>query len=341
MAQVKDIAKVIINIGGSVAQRPSFGKALILFDDSPAVTYKEYFGIDDVVLDFAAGTEIHTAGLRYFSQTPSPEVLAVGDRPTGTVTAALDAIRAVNDSWYLGLELGRVQSDQEEFANYIEPLDKIAILDSADADIFDGGSTTDVAFVLQALNLQRTAIFYHDVVAQQPAAAWAGRGLARDPGTQTWATMELVGITGTVLTSGQEQAIKDKSANFYAPINNLGLNNTFDGTMAGGQFIDVIRAADFMESEIGIDIVQARSDANKIPYETIGITQIESIVNNALQRFEDAVILAKDPKFTVGVPAIENVVPADKLARKLKNVTFGATFSGAIHNVDVEGNVAA
>jgi hypothetical protein len=265
--------------------------------------------------------------------------------PSG-IAEDLTAIRAEYDDWYCLLPTNQgsavLQAAAAAIEGYTSP--KKMIASSPDTAIFDSSSTTDVAAVLNTAAYDRTSIMYHHKSNLQfPASAWAGVCLPKDPGAITWAYWTLTGVDYTVLNATQIAAIEGKKANYY--VLKSGISNTYFGTMASGEYIDIIRGTDALQARIQEYVYAALSNADKIPYTNVGVGQIENRLRQALNEFtvtpaDSERLLTNDPIYTVTVPDVANVSATDKGNRLLPDVTFNAVYAGAIHKTEIAGTIS-
>lgn len=240
---------------------------------------------------------------------------------------------AENDDWYaLALE-SRNADDILNAASVIEADKKIFVACSADADILTGVDT-DVASKLKSKSYSRTALIYSDDQESFPEAAWLGGRLPTDPGSSTWKFKTLAGITADKLTSTQETNLKAKNANYYVTVG--GVSITVEGKMAVGEFIDIIHFVDWLEARMKERIYSTLVNAEKIPFTDGGIAVVETDVRAQLQQGIDVGGL---DSFTVTVPKRSQTQQADRAARTLKGIKFNGVLAGAIHFVEVQGNV--
>lgn len=273
----------------------------------------------------------------------------------GDIATNIAAIRAVDDDWYgvtLARQYGSENKDhQREVADVVETLRKIFIPGSDDEDIFDDSLSVDdpntgtIARQLQAVAYARSAVLAHREQTGSPVddsfgdAAWFGARFPTDPGTETWKFEALAGVVPDDLSSTERKNALDKNANIYVPLT-ADRAITEEGTMAEGEFIDVIRYIDFLYNEMTLNVLDALLNPvpplNKIPYTDAGIAIIENKVRESLQAGVDSGALAS---FTVTVPKAADVSQADKAARILRDVKFTAVLSGAIHAVEIRGTV--
>jgi nicotinamide riboside kinase len=261
--------------------------------------------------------------------------------PSDAVTDDLNAIVAVDDDWYALAETTRTSATVQSIAAWVEARIKIFGTASNDANIIDqayGVDTTSVAAIFNTAGYVRTFVMYHqDAENDFPECAWFGRVLPTEPGSVTWKFKQLASIAYSDLTTNQSSNARNKSANTFEFIGGVGI--TREGTMAQGEFIDVIRGIDWLQARIQEYVYALLVNSNKVPYTDQGITAVEAEVKRALQQGISNDFLTSDPAPTVTVPKAANVSSADKSARLLRNVNFSATLAGAIHAVDITGTV--
>ena len=251
----------------------------------------------------------------------------------------LSAIQAENSDWYGLVITSRVSQDVQDVAAWVEANKKIFGTASADADILDAAEPTDIAYILSQAGYARTFVMYHkDAATVYPEAAWFGRRFPYAPGSGTWAFKTLAGIEASPLTTDQRVNALAKKANTYE--RRGGALITFEGWMASGEYIDVIRGLDWLESIIQEYVFSRLVNLPKIPYTDIGVATIEAEVRRALDLAIAQGVLAAEPEYTVTVPLVADVSANDKANRNLPDVNFTATLAGAVHHVTVVGSVS-
>lgn len=230
--------------------------------------------------------------------------------------------------------------DIEESADFIETLSAPKMYFAAiDQASLKTAVSTDIASILQAKSYDRTVVLYSDDQANYPDAAWVGDGAPHDAGSRTWKFKTLVGITPDTLTDSEIANLKSKNANFYETVAGVNII-TSEGVVVGGEFIDVIRGSDELQTRMAADIFTRLVNSEKIPFTTNGIGVIESIVRAALQISVNNGFLSDDPNaITVTVPDIDSVPAAEKAVRFLSGIEFSAVLAGAIHKVQIDGKL--
>jgi hypothetical protein len=305
----------------------------------------------DAVADLTAagnaGTATHivcttAAGkiVRY-KNLPNPEDMLVYDATVaGTAAADVSAILAslsADDVYAFAWD--RVgEAEAVAAAAPIEAADKMQFIDTSDSECVDSGDTDDVGTQLKVLTYGNSSVFYlsNELGAYQ-SLAFTGRFLPADPGTENWAHKSLSGIEPDELLTGQQTALKDKNINYYVPLGQLGW--TLWGTVADGDYIDIIRGIHWLKNEMEVTVSTGFYQSNKIPFTDIGIAQIESLVRAVLERAKTPATGALLESYTVTVPAASAVTQASKAARELPGIEWSAVVQGAVNKVTIRGRV--
>ncbi|MBC3540658.1 DUF3383 family protein [Rufibacter sediminis] len=341
MATLDDIVNVQITRETNTVDRESFGIPLFAVTALSATNrVTAYSSMDGVAADYAPTTTAYKMALAAFSQEIRPRRIKIGLKTAEeTWTQALQAMVNYDNDWY-GLATESIDAaDIVEIATFVEARTKLYIARSSDADI----RTTDdddVASDLQLAEHDRTAILSHSLAASQYAdAAWLGNCLVRDPGSQTWKFKTLNTITPDALTATAKDNALGKSANVYERV--AGVNITQDGTVASGEYIDIMRGIDWLTARIKERIFTRMVNSPKIPYTNAGIAVIETAVREQLDIAVAQGLIAPEPPYTVTVPDVLDTDDIDRAHRILRNVNFKARLAGAIHYAEIRGTVSA
>lgn len=254
-----------------------------------------------------------------------------------TTTVALTAIAQFDNDWYGLIWADRTSADVVLAAAWAESNRKLMATASSDVKIYDSGDITDIAYLLNAAGYDRSTVMFHETPTTYPDAAWMGKQLATDPGSSTWAYKTLAGITKSTLTTNQSTNIRNKKANTYEEIG--GVNITQEGTLASGEYIDIIRGADWLEARLTERVYSRLVNLPKIPFTDAGIAIIEGEVRAQMEDGIAVGFLVADPAPVIFVPKAADVSTVDKAARTLNDVTFTAYLAGAIHKIKIDGVV--
>ncbi len=256
---------------------------------------------------------------------------------TETWAAALAAIREYDDDWYGLAATTRTKADILTLAAAVEPLLKIYIACSSDADVLTSADD-DIASELQNGSYDRMALLWSGDEANYPDAAWVGLQLPKDPGSSTWKFKNLAGITADDLSTSEVGYLKAKNANFYETLAGVSIVSG-EGVMASGEYIDIMHGCDWLQTRMAERIFSRLINSEKVPFTTQGIAVIENEIRYQLGKGVDAGLLAAGSQI-VTTPDIADIDPLEKAARWLNGITFSATLAGAVHKVSIAGKLS-
>lgn len=272
-----------------------------------------------------------------FSATGSANLTGVDTTPNTGVATDIAQINDIDKDWYALILCDRNNEQIMEAAATIESMRRIFVTMTADAAVIAAG-TTDIASRLKAKGYNRTYYGYSADQASGPEGAMLGEILPRVVGSYTAKFKSMAGITTDPLTDSQITIAKSKNANIYTVI--AGQGTTEEGVVASGEFLDVIIGVDWIHVNMQADIFQILRDNPKIPMTNAGGATLEQAITNRLNLAVTNGILTNDPEPEVNVPLVSDLDPADKVARKFSGITFKAYLAGAVHAVEIEGNVS-
>lgn len=194
----------------------------------------------------------------------------------------------------------------------------------------------DIATYIKANSYERTATYFStNALTNYIDAAPMGERFPKDPGIGTWKFKTLAGVTADDLTTSERSTALSKNANIY--IQRANISMVEEGTVGVGEYIDVIRGIDWLESSIQENIFAQLVQTEKVPYTNEGIAVIEGLLQQALDvAVQRGVLLS----YTTSVPLVEDISSANKIARILPDVKFSGVLAGAIHFVQVSGVVS-
>lgn len=358
---VENAIQVNITRDTTVVERSSFGVPLFIGETvlSPVIRVATYSSLDEVKVKYTAGTEPeYLAAQAFFSQGGNAKKFKIGYKASGeTYTQALDAIRAVDDGFYAIAIQSTDKAVQIAFAVTVAGLagKKIAFFRSDDADIINGGVSTDASGVIKATNNDYVGMFYHTGVYKVgrtngvfPEVALLARCLTipetntTAPGSNNWVNQQLVGITGDILTTTVVGVLENKNTVFFQGSSNTNIvARTQGGKMLGNEWIDVIHGVAWLESRLAENVyglITSKADRNeKVPYTEAGIALVEERVRYTLDLAVKTSFLAS---YTVTAIPIGDTQAVDRANRILKGVTFEARLAGAINKALITGVVS-
>lgn len=306
-----------------------------------SVTWK-YIGPTVTATDTGPGTSVlvdqDTPGAPFVLEVEKRALLTQEDTTADPgVATDLSAVRTEvggNDDWYALLMDSRSSAEILAVAAAIEAIPKLNMTSNAD-DAVPTSATSDIASSLSAANYAQTALMWHTKTPSFPDAAWAGRCLPLDPGSETWRNKTLVGIVTTPLTATERGFLRSKYANWYEAADSVH-DVTAEGSVASGEWIDVVRLIHALTARMKEDVFAAIVSVDKVPMTAAGLAIIENAMHGALAWAVGTGGLV-DPYVTP--PTIDEISPADRNARLARTFKFGGRLTGAIHQVWLAGEL--
>ena len=204
-----------------------------------------------------------------------------------------------------------------------------------------GTTGNDVINVLHALGYARTMCSYHNRPAEFVAGAAAGRTLAHDPGSIARAHKGLVGVTPMTLTSTQISNLigtataPGKCGNGYFYVGGVG--NFAPGRMASGEWWDVVRNDDAVNSDMEADLFDMLRMNNLVPYSPEGIAMVEGVVRARLAQAKAAKIYQEPIKVTP--VKFADTTSTDRARRRYTGLSWSAVRVGAMVHLTATGTI--
>lgn len=326
-----DLSKPIGTLG--------FGMPLILVENATdAVEYAEYTNLAGVAeAGIAASSKAYKAAQLIFAQAHAPKKIAVCV-VTETATAALNSVLLTSKGWrqLIVINEGAEATTVTAISDAVEKLDGKMYFASLNID----DSTT-----ITTAGRDKTVLFYCNATdaAPVPAAALVGEAAGRAAGSFTYKNLILTGIKPQDLTDAQVEAIHNKGGITF--VTKAGDNVTSEGKTAGGEFIDVIDSEDYIIQQLTYKTQRLMNTVDKIPYDNNGIAMLESVAMDVLQgAYNDGMIGTNDdgsPAYTVSYALREDTTAEDRWARKYFGGSFSFMLAGAIHHVEIHGEITA
>lgn len=267
----------------------------------------------------------------------STNLTAAAAASTETWVEALDAVSAENNSWFGLTTEAHATADILALAAAVEARKKIYGASTNDADVITS-TTTDLASQLKALGYDKTFLIYSvNADNQYPECGLMAYQLQEQPGSNTWAYKDINGVTVDKLSGTATQNLLNKNVISFEDIG--GARVTTEGKTVGGEYIDVIVFALWLEARMTERIWFRLANSKKIPYTAAGTTIIESEIRAQLAEGVRVGGIAPAPAFQVFVPNVLSVEANLRASRILEGITFEARLAGAIHKVKIRGTV--
>lgn len=258
-------------------------------------------------------------------------------------TDALNACRSQNATFRTVLCPSRENGVQSEIASWAESHNILYVTATADQQATDATSTTDILYVLSKYT--HTACGYDPLAASQYIdAALAGRCLSqaiRAP----WANRRIAGVTPLTDQTAAKAAIAKGAFTIESFSNGAGTTSitiSQGGTVASGEWIDVIRGRDYAQEYLQLEMAQLHIDAD-IPYNDAGILIHVNRLSAGLTYLQGIGIIDDDvvlddgtvsPGFAIKYPRRADISSNQVASRKLTDLSAEARLRGAIIMVD-------
>lgn len=280
--------------------------------------------------------------------TTTAQTISISATTADSASVALAAIETYSTDWYFIATEDRTSQFVTAMASEIQARRKIFFTASNDVKALQGtelASATDVPAQLAKSKYTRTVCLWHHTASfDYPEMAYIAYGAPYDAGSIAWGNAQLTGVAASMqpankrpLTSIQKSALDARSCNFIDL--DGGVPVVRRGITSGGEWIDIIRGVDWLESDLKTSLrdLLINQKGGKITYDDTGITRVRQVIETSLQRAVNRNFLST---YTVTVPKASQVSLADKKARILKDITFHGILAGAILDVDLKGTVA-
>ena len=257
-----------------------------------------------------------------------------------TESNAIQKIFDYNQNWYCAILTSNIEADILSAASKIETLKRFLIVRTSDLDVLDSANTGSVLYQLKALNYDRTALIWNtDTITKFIDAAWSGRMLPTIPGSENWAWKTLKGVVADEINV---DGVKVNNGNTYEIF--AGRSCTGLGKCVSGEYIDIIRGADWLKSRLQENIFSLLINSEKVPMENAGVDIVENAIREIFEQAVQNGFIAKDSDgkglYSIAVPDIADVPIADRIARHLSGITFAGTLAGAINKIGITGNLS-
>ncbi|PIC73341.1 DUF3383 family protein [Sporosarcina sp. P17b] len=314
------------------------GVPLILAEDDKATeaSYKEYFSLEDLLVDFTAEKAVYRYASKVFNQSNRPAKVAVAVFNKKAVKPIL-AVQVLEQFFYNDFYFVMVADGTKE--------DKLAVSDLVEANgvkiaVHTVGLETDVE-AFNTKKYDRTVVFFHNEVTEVPSAGLIGAVGSRPVGSVTWKFKTIAGVTPQDLSGGKLQSLHKKGAVAY--VTKAGINQTSEGIVVSGEYIDVIHGKDWVRLNLEQQIQKLLSTSDKVPFTDAGIAQIESVVTNVMETAVSNGIIARDadglPLYTISALSRSQVSQADRAERRYNGLSFSFELAGAIHEASIQGEI--
>lgn len=361
---LSDIVNITISRDAPTVSQAAFGVVNICgpnLNSSSKILYFNTNNLSEAASALTGGTDApeYKAALSIASQSPAPRTFAISRKDGDEdYDEALSAIKLIDNDWYGLIISSRNAADVLLAAAWAEANKKVFWTSSSASRIIDTDFLTDdgtdeendsIAAILKARSYVRSYSLYHGSADTEfPEAGFLGSLLARQPGSYTGMFKNIVGIGTSSLTPTNSKNALDKNCNIYQLIS--GISMVRESKSGQGEFFDVVHFIDWIVSRLGEAVFGHLAKLDKVPFTSEGLVGLKSIMDqigqlgisvggfSPISYNEDGTQIGG---FSCTVPRIEDVLDADRSARKLTGVKFRGFLAGAIHAVEMVANITA
>ena len=310
-------------------------------DENAGPTDPDESGETDPGTEPDTGEENATGG-----EDEGAEVAALSADDDGLESLGVTLARALEtNGWYVVCPAGISEDKYEEIAEWTEAQPKMF----AYTTMSETPPVRNVYF--------RTFGFYgREYVGQPeeeiPAAnyfihvAACAKILRYDPGSETWVHKALASVSPSKIKAATVKKFEEEHLNYFNTV--ASRNITMLGMTASGEWIDLIRFRDWLQNDMQVRVVNLLVTSRKIPYTDGGIALVQNQMVASLKAGQQAGGIAPTeydedgneiPGYVTKVPLAASLTAVQKASRKLRGVSFQARIAGAIHMVEITGNL--
>lgn len=313
-----------------------FGVPLVLVTGAEtAIEYTECKSLAEVAaLGYEASTDAYKTAELIFMQENAPKKIAVCSTAE-TAVEFLSEDKNISKDWRQLLVLSSSETD--------ETGDIAAKIETLDGKLYFANVGVDYKPATALTSYSRTVVFYCNPIDgyKLPAAALVGETAGREAGSFTYKNLILKGIEPQDVTESQIEAIHKAGGITF--VTKAGDNVTSEGIVASGEYIDIIDSEDYIVQQLAYQTQKLLNTAGKIPYDNNGIAMLESVAVNVMQdAYNNGIIAAAEDggaDYTVSYAAREDTEETDRAERKYISGTFSFALAGAIHKVEITGEI--
>ena len=308
-----------------------WGYPLILSKSTTDIAYTECESLDEVVTaGFAATTDTYKAAEVMFAQKNPPAKIAV----CGLATVDATNLATLTGKGWRHLVTVGEDITQSVVATYVAG--------TTDKMYFTGVSATaDIATKVNSES-DRVVVVVHSTKADLAAAAVAGEVAGNTVGSITYKNLVIKGIDAENLSETAITAIH--TAHAITLLEKAGDVVTSEGFVMSGEYADIIDCKDYIISQLTYKTQKLLNNTGKIPYDDKGIGLLENIAVDVMKDAYSKGMIAEDengePIYTVSYALRSEQDEGDIEKRKYIGGRFAFTLAGAIHTVDVKGEIS-
>lgn len=299
-------------------------------DTATGAIYREYRDLDAVKVDYADNSDVLAKAESYLAQDNHSDRVAILNLPNGKELEGLGAF------WFFNWTFGVMAKSDDNKTLLIT----ISNIFEANQDHLFVYETHD-PLVYQSLQGQRFTISLCHDTAESMDAPLVGENATKEVGSITWKFKHLNGVTPESLTAPELNTINKANAIAYTTV--LGRDQTTEGKVASGEYIDTVHGIIWVKNEMQARLQKLMQENDKIPYNQTGINMILAVATGVLNQAYEQGIIQSDangkPDFTITAKPREEQSAQDLSDRRYGGIAFNYHASGAVHSLVIHGEI--
>lgn len=241
-----------------------------------------------------------------------------------------------NRDWYAVVTLYNSPAYVLAVATWVESNTRLYVFDiDESAAVTTAVSSGDAIDTIKTTARRRTLGNYHPSPYDMYSAALFGRVLPRDPGSVNWKFNRLSGPSPVALSTTERLNLRNKNGNSYEAVS--GASISFEGSVGSGEWIDVVRGVDWIDSDMSTNVLQVLINEEKVGYTDADFAKLEQGMRQTLRTSVTRRILAS---FAVIIPKVANVDPTDRANRVARVLRWSGILVGAVNTAEIDGTIA-
>lgn len=358
MSNLDTIVQIFISRETTQIDTASFDKPLFLVElpdvidntdpqnpvSTPAdvsLRVRTYTDLAAIGTEYGLNSTAYAMASKALGGTQRPTTLFIGVKNTAeTYAQGLAAVIAASNDWYALAADTKLATNILAMAAIIEAQRKVYFASSADVAITSPSSTTDVGYLLDAGNYDRTVLVYSPTAAtEHPECAWLGSQIVEVPGSNDWNLKQANGITAVKLSGTATAALEAKHVNYFTTI--AGIDVFQSGNTSKGSPVDEVIFVDWLYARIQEQVFYRMINKKKIPFTNSGATIIGAEIRSVLSQGVANGGIADAPAFKVIEPNVLAIPEVQRAQRIMGDFSFSARLSGSARRVIIRGTVSA
>jgi hypothetical protein len=276
-----------------------------------------------------------------------------------TWAAAIAAVSGEYDSWYLLETYDHSVAGALAIAAEIEAMEKLYLVSQSHADnkgvqAIPAGAN-DLAGQLEELNLDRTAFCYSGSADSTfLEAGLAGKKMTTVAGGTTWDLAAVAGVVADKITRTEITNLEAKNANYFTTYG--GKDYVRQGKVVSGEWIDTMRGADNLKSDIQRELARVMASANnsgsKIPLTDVGVAILMDSVAGIMEQYvtrgyiKDTISVTDGSGnvralrgYSITAQSVDSLTTSQRASRQAPDIQVIAYLASAVHKAKVYVNL--